>query len=581
MPSRKASASASASADQQLRAPISLAQELITGDLPQPGQPGPTGRQPASAPASASMITPSPTDVDSTPVDSSPYTLTFMTSSTGSPSNADIVEASEVTRKFLEDFMLGQFANTAFTSLDDFVNELVSYTNGGSPIVVAFTSTARFDPESVIIPQAVQIDESLAMAFADASNFISQLKTLSSKNVFSSTVSVNFSLGPALKVVDPPKNSNGANGAGIAAGAVAATLLLAGLVIYKRRANQEQEESKGVKKTNEAATVAGDTYTGETVSIAASSLDYGGNRYRDEETGGILHLEAIREIYDDSSVTPAWDEGSMNDEGQAYAQAEESNEEDVSQTDDTIESSEASNSQGQDNNTGCTEDDSTISGGTLSSASRSDGEDRSTSYRDPYFDATYNGAKSFDGIDRSTSSDVHSHMGDGEDSLTSHERKSVGGAEPPLQADSASRSIEEGKEGADDASHGNGSSEGQFVSTDSTKGPKPTSSTEIGSHLSYDLDYLQEIEQDSEEQDESEEMFLTKVNDAPPKHRTVEEIESLLSADLDDDESHHTEISFDDLASADDRSTPSQRPRTVSEIESLLSSDLDDDVHMS
>jgi hypothetical protein len=484
--------------------------------------------------------------------------------------------------------MFYEFEGTTMTYLDDFVNKKVasSYSMGG-PIVVEFMCTARFDPDSFVVPTKVQIDESLAMAFADGFSslrlYISRLKELPPGNVFSSTKSVTFALGATLQVYNPTPNSGGSNGAGIAAGAVAASLLVAGLVIYKRRrAHQEEEESKGIKKTNEAATVAGDTYTGETVSIAASSLDYGGNRYRDEETGGIHHLEAIREIYDDSSVTPAWDDVSMNGQDHAYAQGEKSNEEDDSQTEGTVESSEENNSQGEYDDIGSTENDSTLTGGTASPSSRSDAEDRSASYQDPYLHAAYDGTKSFDGIERSASSDVPSQMNDGESSLTSHERESVGGAEQSLQADSASQSIEEGNEGADDESHESGSIEGQFVSTNSTKDSRPTSSVEIESLLSHELDYLQETEQDSEEQHESQDIFLKKFGDASllVRPRTVSEIESLLSADL-DDESQHTESGFnDELVSVDDCSTPSQRPRTVSEIESLLSADLDDDAQM-
>jgi hypothetical protein len=541
------------------------------------------------------MITPSPTDLDSIRRDSSQYSLVFETSTNSMPTTFDIAEATDVTRKFLEDFMFTEFARTTLSNLDDFVTRRVTSSyNRGNPIVVELTSTARFDPDSSIFPMDVQIDESLAMAFADGSSslgtYISRLQALPSDNVFSSTTSVTFSLGSTLNVLTPTtKKSKSANGAGIAAGAVAATLLAAGLVIYKRRADQKQEEGKGSKKADGAATVAGDTYTGETVSITASSLDYGGNRYRDEETGQIHHLEAIRETYDDSSVTPAvhpaWDEGSMDGEDQAYTQVNISNE-DVSQTEGTVESSEENNSQGQHNDTcstgdDSTDDDSTMSGGTVSSSSRSDAEDRSASYRDPYLDATHNGVNSFEGIEPSASSDIPSQMDDGQGSLTAHGAKSVGGAERPLQAENASRNIEEGEEGADDASHGDGSSEGQFVSTNSTKKSRPTSSAEIGSLLAYDLDYLQEIEQDSEEQDESQDIFLKKGDEVSSlRPRTVSEIESLLSADL-DDESQYTESSFNDgVVPADDCSTPSQRPRTVSEIECLLSADLDDDVQM-
>ena len=567
MPSREASA------DQQFRAPISLAEQVPTGGPPQPGQTGLSGRQPAvPAPAPASMITPSPTDVDSIPIESSQYALIFTVSASGMPNEDEKVEASEVTRNFLEQFMSNEFSRMPLSILDDFVTRRVASSYSMGRIVGEFTSTARFEPGS-LLPEGVQIDEALAMAFKDGdlALYISYLNALPSSNVFSSTTSVTFSLGSTLQVSNSARKSNGASGAGIAAGAVAATLLLAGFVIYKRRANEEQEESKGAKKTDGAATVAGDTYSGETVSIAASSLDYGGSRYRDEETGGIHHLEAIREIYDDSSVTPAWDEGSMNDQDQdeACAQAKKSNEEDASEEEGTVESYE-------ENNSG-TEEVSTMSGSTASS-SQSDAEDRSDSYRDPYLHGTSNGAKSFDGTERSASSDLTSQMGDGEDT--------VEGTEQPLQAEKVSRSIEEGEEGADDVSHGNGSIEGQFVSIDLRKEPRSTSSAEIGSLLSHDLDYLQEIEQEPEEQ-EPEEMLLKKVDDSYVRPRTVSEIEILLSADLGDDVSqyddvsHYTESGFDDeFVPADDCSTPSQRPRTVSEIESLLSADVDDDVQM-
>ena len=238
------------------------------------------------------------------------------------PGVSDLLELTDVTRRFLESFMFEEFSSfTTMTTLDDFITKRItsSFMMDG-PIVVDFMSFARFDEFSQIIPEPLQISEAVEMAFQPGTDSIKEyLEMLKSElpptNPFHDTVMIQFRYGEDLAVdLGRKTNNSTSTGAsvGIAAAAVAAVLLSAGIVLYKRRAEDEDAASFSGKKGD--ATVAGETYAGETydgtASLAASSLDYL-PRDSQPQARSKSELGLIREFKDDpeeddSSVRPMY-----------------------------------------------------------------------------------------------------------------------------------------------------------------------------------------------------------------------------------------------------------------------------------
>ena len=215
---------------------------------------------------------------------------------------------TDVTRLYLEQFMFNEFSQSSFTFLDDFVTRMVTSTFvTGAPYVIDYSATARFNPFSTVFPSKKQLDEAIVIAFsgADLQEYISRLKNLPASNVFKGA-NVLFANQNA-----PVTQKTGNNTATIAAASVAAALLAAGAVIYKRRSQLDQLEGKNLEKgrgdvTLAGGTVAGETYDG-TVSVASIERH---SRYRDDDddddgTKGHSLLGTIEEGDDDDhSVRP-------------------------------------------------------------------------------------------------------------------------------------------------------------------------------------------------------------------------------------------------------------------------------------
>jgi hypothetical protein len=194
--------------------------------------------------------------------------------------------------------MFDEFDGNSFTILDDFITELLTSSfDNGRPISVDYLSIARFNPFSTIIPTEAQLNAALIDAF-------SGLNTLE----YEVLLTVVF-LQEASDAMPDTKRS-GVGATGIAAAAVAVSLLIAGIVIYKRRNGGEEVEMDKLNKGGDV-TVAGETFTGETydgsASVSAASMEYS-RRYQDEEDGtkNFNNLGTIQEDEDADSVTPGW-----------------------------------------------------------------------------------------------------------------------------------------------------------------------------------------------------------------------------------------------------------------------------------
>jgi hypothetical protein len=108
-----------------------------------------------------------------------------------------------------------------------------------------------------------------------------------------------------------PDTRSGVAATGIAAAAVAFTLLVAGIVIYKRRQDRKDPETDKLNKPSGDATIAGETFTGETydgtVSISAASMEFI-RRYRDEDETSktVSNLGTIHESEDGDQMQQSW-----------------------------------------------------------------------------------------------------------------------------------------------------------------------------------------------------------------------------------------------------------------------------------
>jgi hypothetical protein len=267
-----------------------------------------------SAPAESppSFWTPSPTDESSFAVELPVYALTYEVLEPRVPTREELEALAAITSLYLEQFMFNEFDGNTFTILDDFITELLTASFVAErPIEVDYMSVARFNAFSNIIPTETQLNSALIDAFSGL-NMLEYEKMLSdnlpSDNVFVGST-VLFVQEPIGEIPDASRSGIGATG--IAAAAVAFTLLVAGVVIYKRRNEGVELETDKLNKTGADMTVAGETFTGETydgtASISGASMDYV-RRYQDDDESKNFNLGTINENTDASSVAP-WEEG--------------------------------------------------------------------------------------------------------------------------------------------------------------------------------------------------------------------------------------------------------------------------------
>lgn len=376
----------------------------------------------------------------------------------------------------------------------------------GTPILVDYMSIARFDPDfSTIVPTPEQLNSALVDAFSGV-NMLEYESLLSdelpSDNVFSgATVVFLQDDGASTQVAD--ESRRGVKGTAIAAGAVGFTLLLAGIVIYKRRSDMEDIESDKLDKVAGDMTVAGETFAETydgTGSVSAGSMEYT-RRYHDEDSGSRRdNLETIPENRDAMSVTPAWG-GDMH-----MAEADE-----MDDLDSTA---------GEDTPVGTFENSVVSSMGSSSRPFR--GRDMMGSFEEVALQGpTYGGSQRDIGLQ------VKSSLSQDETSQISESELSQFISHPKL-SDSSTRSdtldikslLSFESTGVKTPSVGSG------LSVRDSSSRRPRTVAEIEALLSADLDHSNE-----------ETMGLatnSSTHKPTNRPRTVEEIENLLTADLDD-----------------------------------------------
>jgi len=256
-----------------------------------------------------STNTDEPTMLGSFSVEIPIFSLAFKLLNDDEPKTAEFRELEDATGKYLSEYFFDEFENDGFTVLDSFITDISNFSySKDMPVVVDFKSFARFSDVSTIKPTPEQLDSAVAEAFTGL-NMIKYEDRLGdllpSNNIFAGS-KVQYYQGDAV----PDKVRAGIGATGIAASAVAFTLLVAGFVIYKRKSDDREGGTNKMNKSPGDMTVAGETFAGETydgtASVSAASLDYS-RRYNDEEDGTKLNnLGSILENDDAHSVKPTW-----------------------------------------------------------------------------------------------------------------------------------------------------------------------------------------------------------------------------------------------------------------------------------
>jgi hypothetical protein len=182
------------------------------------------------------------------------------------PSTEEYAQLAEVTRGYLEGFMVDEFSQTSLTNLDDFLTFMIrnSFTFG-EPVQADYRSTGLFNPSSIFLPTVRELDELITTAFTDdnLAEYLALVRALPSGNVFSRTTSIS----KGLPEVPIPRNSGSsvkADGsatftAGVAAAAAGIVVLTAGLFLLRRKEDPEDGEFGEASCKKGDITVAGET----------------------------------------------------------------------------------------------------------------------------------------------------------------------------------------------------------------------------------------------------------------------------------------------------------------------------------
>jgi hypothetical protein len=268
------------------------------------GKPTPDG--PTRAPSAPSAPTPyepttsSPTSADSIAIQAAPYLLLY---SPGFPQPSDgdvdtyLEQLTQVTYKYLEDFMVKEFAQTSLTNIDDFVTVITrNLFSSGQPVEVQWRSTGLFNPSSIFLPTSREINELIDSAFTgdNLNNYLDALAGLPSSNPFSDVTRVELEQLSGSGNTRSSSSSDEFMRAGIAAGAAGLVVLVAGLAIMRGRngssVDGEADEADNIaphKDSDDTNTVAGETVNmsldGSSVAASSWRTPKGFKKYDDDD----------------------------------------------------------------------------------------------------------------------------------------------------------------------------------------------------------------------------------------------------------------------------------------------------------
>jgi hypothetical protein len=150
-------------------------------------------------------ITGAPTSEFSFLVEGIPYELYFSIRETASGTSGEddlsLSQVSEITRLFLEQYVMSYYSKSSIINLDNFLTNLVDYSDDESK--ATFFSIARFNPSSIFYPPSIQIQELVREAFSDSNSLFTYRQMLQRElpitNIFRTTTAVTYAeVGPIV-----------------------------------------------------------------------------------------------------------------------------------------------------------------------------------------------------------------------------------------------------------------------------------------------------------------------------------------------------------------------------------------------
>ncbi len=226
-----------------------------------------TGGQ-TGPPSAPSPTTPSPTSGNSIPIRATPFALFYDGDFSRIPTDDEFAAVAEITRAYLEELMIEEFAQTSLTNLDDFVTFMIRNAfDFGEPIQTDYRCTGLFNPSSIFLPTIRELNSLINDAFTDDSldEYISRIQGLPSGNIFRATVGIMKGLPdvPVPRVV-PSESAQGSGTfkMGLAAAASGIVILAAGAALLKRqRSDEGLQDPYSDNLKGDSSTLAGETYT--------------------------------------------------------------------------------------------------------------------------------------------------------------------------------------------------------------------------------------------------------------------------------------------------------------------------------
>lgn len=222
---------------------------------------------PTKAPVAPTPTTFSPTSANSIPIRATPFALLYSGNFDRIPSDEEFAEVAELTRVYLEEFMIAEFDQTSLTNLDDFLTFMIRNSfEFGEPVQADYRSTGLFNPSSIFLPTVRELNELIDDAFMgeNLSEYVTRIQNLPSGNIFSTVTAIEKSL-PDVPVPRSPESSS-TEGAttfkmGLAAAAAGIVVLAAGAALFKRQQadDEDMEDPYSDNLKGDSATIAGET----------------------------------------------------------------------------------------------------------------------------------------------------------------------------------------------------------------------------------------------------------------------------------------------------------------------------------
>ena len=200
--------------------------------------------------------TPAPTSADSISSKSSTFAITY-SATRHHPSPEDFEELAMVTQEYLEDFMTAFFDKTALTDLDNFLTKMDrNIYVAGEPVIAEYQSNGLFNPDSIFIPVARELDNLIQDAIAQ-DEYLDALYDLPRSNPFRGTDTIAWT-EPSSSTTGGESTSGSTTSsgsgesssivqAGVATAAAGVIVLAAGLALLKNRRRSFDDENDDVQ----------------------------------------------------------------------------------------------------------------------------------------------------------------------------------------------------------------------------------------------------------------------------------------------------------------------------------------------